>query len=198
MRKLLLLLPVIALIFTGCYPHYDPEISSSGGNQEEVLKNGSFELTSDGVIPELWNQSITGDPGFYYFSLDADNYKEGQNGLKVCYLESLARPDSILGAWGGLYQKIYTQNWDVSATHRLQYWFRTEIGNYQIRIFKNGSFNTPVLNQMCGPTNTWIFCDIPFTIDSSTEFIEIWITTKSSQANNGLVRGWIDDMKILK
>jgi hypothetical protein len=198
MRYVLLLsLFTITILLSGCYPYYEEDLGI-GGSKEQLPRNGGFELTADGVIPDSWTQTITGDPEFYYFSLDGEQFKQGNNGLKITFFEALSNPDPVQGAWGGLYQKISVSDWDVSTTYRLQYWYKVEIGNFQIRILKNGSFNTPLLSQVCGPTNTWLFSEIPFNIDSETEFIEIWIVTKTALANNGLVRGWLDDMKILK
>jgi hypothetical protein len=187
----------ISLIIAGCYPMED-DLLGPGGDSDRLPKNGGFETSTDGIIPEFWTASITGDPEFNFFSMNEEEMRGGNSSLKIEFFEALSNPDPVQGSWGGLFQKISTSDWDKSKPFRLQYWYRTEIGNFQIRILKNGSFNNVQMNQNLGPTNTWLYNEISFNLDQDTEFIEIWISTKTSQANDGLVRAWLDDMRLLK
>jgi hypothetical protein len=163
-----------------------------------LVQNPGFEESPGGAIPQSWLERLAGQPLFKFFSLTQEDKYSGDYGVKITYIESQANPHPVDGSWGGIYQHVYTQNMNSKETYSLSFWLKMVTGSMQVRVMKNGDFNQPLLYSELSATNQWQQHVIDFNIDEDTQFVEIWLNTKSGLAENGTVHGFIDDISIIK
>jgi hypothetical protein len=163
-----------------------------------IVVNGDFELSTTGILPDNWDQTLSGSPEFNYFEVSSDNVISGTNSLKVTYIDSLANPLPGFNPWGGLKQVISIEHLKPGDDYTISFWTRSEIGNMQVRLLKNGDFNAPVVSYIIPNDQEWTEHSVNFKIDAETTYLELWINTRSGFAANGLVKGWIDNLKIIR
>jgi hypothetical protein len=196
MMKIFFTMIVATIILNGCKVYND---LGPGEPSAYTIKNGSFEQTTDGVLPIYWKQTVTGTPNFNFFEVSGDDYKEGTRALRISYIDSLANPHPERGSWGGLSHQLKTDTWDKTKTYKLGFWYRSLEGNFLLRVAKNGNLDGATVAMFTAiNAPEWRYQEIEFSIDATTESLEIWISTKTSQSTNGKVTGWIDDMKIIR
>lgn len=204
MKKIYLLIITAALLlFVGCNMKKsnitDPVDTGGGVDLSKTILNSSFEQsTPDGLMPLYWLTRIAGHPAFNYFTLDKSTFKSGSQSLKINFDQSASNPDPVNGAWGGISQTIFINDLIPGQRYYLNFWFKSQTGNFQIRIAKNGEleFGKPLLSYIVSTPTDWTKQKIAFTIDSETNYLELWINTKTALAKDGLVTGWIDDVTI--
>lgn len=202
MKKYILIIAAAALIlFLGCNLKKDnitdPVDTGNGIDLSKSVLNNSFELSLDGLLPEYWLTRIVGHPAFNYFSLDKTTFKSGTQSLKIYFNQAESNPDSESGAWGGIYQTLFVNDLIPGQRYYLNFWFKSETGNFQIRLAKNGEIlEKPVLSFIVSTPTDWTKQKVAFTIDSETNYLELWINTKTALAKNGMVAGWIDDVSL--
>ncbi len=163
-----------------------------------LIKNGDFETSSDGVTPDFWLTRISGQPSFNYFSQSSESVQNGQKSLKIIYIDSLSNPDPGYAAWGGISYTILTSDMVEGIDYTLSLYVKADVGNFQIRLMKNGNFDSPMISYVVPTDSKWTEKKFNFKIDSDTNYLELWISTKPGQAYNGRVKGFIDNIKILK
>lgn len=201
MKKYLLILLGIILFFAGCNLKKDsitdPPADGPDIDLSNSIKNSGFEQSTDGVLPENWITRIVGHPSFNYFTLDKTVYKSGSQSLKIYFDQATSNPDSVSGAWGGIYQTIFVNDLKPGQRYYLNFWYKADVGSYMVRLAKNGDMNTDnILSFIVAAQSDWAQQKIAFTIDSETNYIELWINTKTALAKNGQVTAWIDDVKL--
>jgi hypothetical protein len=184
---------------------FSPSGARSGSNAESLtlpevnlLPNGDFEVSSDGKLPDNWLLRTAGTPEFDYFQVVNEPVQSGQRSVKVYYDGSRDTPDPILGSWGGLSHTILTNDWVVGKDYTLAFWVNAQIGNYMVRIVKNADMENPILSYVVYNENGWKEKKINFQIDGETNYIQVWVSTRPGQSANGIVTGFIDNMKIIK
>lgn len=163
-----------------------------------LIVNGNFESTNDGTTPNYWLQNIVGTPTFNYFAISPIAKHEGNNGLLINYIDSGANPPAGEAGWGGLIQTISTGNLLPGKVYSLSFWSKTITGSIQIRLFKNGLIDYPVVTYIVPNGQDWELHSFNFTYSPDISYYEIWINTKQSLANMGLVTAFVDDIKIVK
>jgi hypothetical protein len=200
-NKYLLILMLSAFFLTGCIKNDNisepPNDGDANVDLSHVIKNSGFESTSDGIIPEYWLTRIVGQPGFNYFSFDTTVFKTGGKSVKIYFNQGLSNPDPVSGAWGGLYQTMFVNDLKPGQRYYLNFWMKSETGRFQIRLAKNGDLiGRPLLSYIVSTPTDWVQQKVAFTIDTETNFIEFWVSTKTEFAKDGLVTGWIDEVKL--
>lgn len=163
-----------------------------------IVDNGSFESSADGVRADAWLYNITGDPLFNYFELSNQNTNEGSRSLMVSYVDSLKNSPASEPSWGGIRQVVSTSNLKQGEEYELSFWSMSETGSIHVRLLKNGDESNPVISYVIPHAQSWRQHKFPFKLDESTSYYEVWINTKTALAHNGYVRGWVDDVKIIK
>lgn len=184
---------------------YAPNGSLSGSNtgsldiaEVNLLPNGDFEVSSDGTLPDQWTQRLSGQPQFKYFQVTGESVQSGGKSVKITYNAAEDQPDSVTGSWGGLSQQVLTSDWVVGKDYTLSFWVNSQIGKYLVRVVKNGDLEKPLLSYIVVNENGWKEKKINFQIDQETNYVEVWISTRPGQATDGLVKGYIDNVKIVK
>jgi hypothetical protein len=198
MKKLLLVTTALFyLLLTGCQIHQNPLEAETREKDEFLIKNGSFEITSNGTLPLYWQQSSSTRPDFHYFKASEEDFVDGKRALKITYIDSLANK-RFDGSWGGLTYRINTEGWNRDKTYRIKFWYKALKGNFHIRVIKNGDTNTHFAMFTAMDQPEWREKILPFNIDKETEFIEVLISTKTAQATDGIVDGWMDDVRLTR
>ncbi len=163
-----------------------------------IVLNADFEESAAGTLPDNWDQTLSGNPQFDYFDVSSENVISGSYSLKVSYIDSLANPLPGFNPWGGLVQTISTAHLKAGEDYTISFWTRSEIGNMQVRLLKNGNFDLPVVSYIIPNDPEWTEHRVNFKIDAETTYLDLWINTRSGFASNGLVKGYIDNLKIIK
>lgn len=198
MKRLLLIFWFGILLTAGCVKYNPVEPGDIDDPENYKVRNGGFEESTDGVLPNYWQFSVTGNPEFNFYSINEEDVKEGKRSLKINYIDSLANPDEQLGSWGGLHYKIETDKWDVNATYKIAFWVKAVQGNFHVRVVKNGKNDNTFVFYTANNLLNWEYLELPFQITEDTEYINILISTKDLQSSNGRVIGWVDDVRILR
>lgn len=163
-----------------------------------LLPNGDFETSSDGTLPDQWILRLGGEPEFKYFQVTGESVQSGSQSIKITYDAAGDHPDSVWGSWGGLGHTLSTFNWVVGKDYTLSFWVNSQIGNFMVRVVKNGDMGDPFLSYTVVNEGGWKEKKINFQIDSETNYIEVWVSTRPGQAKDGIVKGFIDNMKLIK
>jgi hypothetical protein len=187
---------VFAYVESGKYT--GSNIVSASVPEVNLVVNSDFEQSVTGVLPDFWQQMLSGNPEFNYFDVSSENVNNGGFSLKVLYIDSLAHPAPGFNPWGGLVQTLSTSNLIPGDDYTISFWTRSEIGNMQVRLLKNGDFEQPLVSYIIPNDQEWTEHRINFKIDAETSSLELWINTRSGFAVNGLVKGWVDDIKIIR
>jgi hypothetical protein len=176
----------------------------SGSNAESIsvpevnlLPNGDFEQASTHV-PDQWLVRTSGEPRFNYFEVTNELVQSGQRSVVVQYNGAMDTPDPVHGSWGGLSHTILTDRWVPGKDYTLAFWVNGQIGNFMVRIVKNGNLEDPITTYTVTNEGGWKEKRINFRIDAETSKIEVWISTRPGQSVNGVVKGFIDNVKIIK
>ncbi|MGE5437247.1 MAG: hypothetical protein ACM3O3_08460 [Syntrophothermus sp.] len=163
-----------------------------------LLLNSSFETAMSDGKPEFWIERLSGNPTFNYFTVSNANVKIGNNALKIYYDDSQANPFPDHAAWGGLIQTLSNETLIKGKEYTLSFWEKSITGGYQVRISRNGNLEDNIVLYSVPSGKDWNQQKFNFKIDDSTNFIDIVISTKPSQAVGGFVEAYIDDIKIIK
>lgn len=196
MKQLFIYVLFILITFSGCKVNHITDNPPDDNGNSSIITNGDFESSVDNKTPDNWLETIVGSPSFNYFSIDKTTKQSGSNSLKVLYIDSLSHPDSVSGAWGGLYQVLALNNISVGTQYYLKFWTNVNRGKFQIRLLKNGDNQLPLLYYVAAPDSNWQQKTIAFQIDKETNFLWILISTKATLSDNGIVEGWLDNMSI--
>ncbi len=167
-----------------------------------LVSNGDFEQSKDGIIPDYWLTRLAGTPEFNYFNTTTETAAVGSHSLKISYDKSKDHPDSVWGSWGGIYTTISTNNMVVGKEYTLSFWVKADVGIFEIRLMKNNNFDVgerhPLIDEKIKAVEGWKQENLTFTIDEDTQYMELWISTGPGQSDNGIVKGYIDNVEILK
>jgi hypothetical protein len=172
-------------------------IVSTAIPEVNLIFNADFEQSSNG-LPDNWIQMVSGTPEFDYFQVSSENKQNGNTSLRVIYIDSLANPAPGLNPWGGLMQRIEAGKFLKNEDYAITFWTRSEIGNMQVRLTKNSNLEDPIVSYIIPNDQAWTSHTINFRVDADTEYMELWVNTRKGFAANGQVRGWVDNMKLIK
>lgn len=166
-------------------------------NNIALILNGDFEVSTDKKIPDNWITNIVGKPAFDFFDVDSTVMESGKNSLKITFIDSLSNPNPESGSWGGLYQILPITNLTAGQRYYLKFWAKSTIGNFQIRLLKNGVADNPILSYIVQPTPSWTEYKMGFQIDTTTTFMWILVSTKPALSKDGRVSGWLDNVGVI-
>jgi hypothetical protein len=162
-----------------------------------IVVNPGFENSQDGVFPDLWFERLSGEPDFRYFSVTKDFVHSGNKSLKIYYNEDQANPYSGRDPWGGLMQTISKIYLTAGRQYTLSFWAKSETGSFQVRLVKNNNLEDHLVSYIVPAKTEWSEQKLIFTADQSN-YYELWISVRPGFAENGTIKGYIDDLKILK
>lgn len=163
-----------------------------------LITNGSFETSSDGIKPNIWLYNITGTPQFDYFTLGQQHVSDGQKCLVVTYIDSLSNPPVDKIAFGSITQVIASGNLKYNEQYNLSFWAASDVGSIQVRLFKNGDTQNPIVNFIVPDGQAWQEFNFPFTYTSDMNYLELWINTKGALSKNGIVKAYVDNVRLMK
>lgn len=163
-----------------------------------LILNGTFETSSDGILPDFWLKNIVGSPAFNYFSVSSEAKHSGNYGLLITYDETQANPPSGQAGWGGLIQTLETGSFIPNEVYALSFWCKSVTGSIQIRLFKNGMTDNPIISYVVPGGQDWELHTFYFTYTSDINYYELWINTKQALSSSGKVKAYLDDIKIIK
>jgi hypothetical protein len=163
-----------------------------------LILNGSFETSSNGILPDFWLKNIVGSPSFNYFSVSSEAKHNGNFGLLITYDNAQANPPSGQTGWGGLIQTLETGSFISGEVYALSFWSKSVTGSIQIRLFKNGMTDNPIISYIVPGGQDWELHTFYFTYTSDINYYELWINTKQALASSGIVKAYLDDIKIIK
>jgi len=166
--------------------------------ETNLIVNGTFESSSDGISPDFWLKNIVGNPTFNYFTVSPAAKHSGNNGLLISYNETQANPPAGQAGWGGLIQTLATGSFKPNEIYALSFWAKSITGSIQVRLFKNGMIDNPIISYVVPSGQDWELHTFYFTYTSDINYYEIWINTKQALSNAGIVTAYLDDMKIIK
>lgn len=163
-----------------------------------LIINGNFETSTSGILPDFWLKNIVGNPTFNYFTVTPEAKHSGNYGLLISYDETQAYPPTGQAGWGGLIQTLETGSFIPQEVYALSFWSKSVTGSIQIRLFKNGMTDNPIISYVVPAGQDWELHTFYFTYTSDINYYEIWINTKQALSSSGIVKAYIDDIKIIK
>ncbi len=192
-------IPYYYRVYTGC------NLGKTAGSniisltlpEFNFVTNPGFETSDDGILPSSWLQYTEGTPSFKYYQLDKQTFKEGKSSVKIIYIDSLTVPGPR-GSAGGLTQPIYTSDLVEGLSYTVSFWAKVDIGRLQVLVVKNGDFTKILGGYYSSGVFDWTEQKFTFKTDSETRSILLWISTGEAFAKDGLVKAWIDNIKLLK
>jgi hypothetical protein len=177
---------------------------AAGSNFESVdipelnlVLNSGFENSSDGAFPDVWLQSISGNPGFNYFVRSQEAVHSDASSLKIYYDHALANPPEGRNPWGGLMQSISKVHLIEGREYTMSFWSKSDNGSFQVRLVRNSNLEDHLVSYIVPDKTDWSEQKFTFRVDNSN-YYELWISVRPGFAVNGTVTGYLDDIKILR
>ena len=162
------------------------------------VSNGRFEISSDGIKPDFWQTYSDGVPSYNVFTVDGSEYVDGKTSLKVNYIDSLIVPNFRGSKYSEISQKIFSNDFVAGKAYNLSFWIKSDKGQAEVRILKIGtSSDTIRVAEYFGPSEFgWSSKTVSFIMPENTSYLYLKISTKAQQSVNGLVKLWIDGLKL--
>ena len=182
MKRSLLLLPVLAISFAGCFREMSETV-----HDESAGLNGSFEIVRSG-LPVNWGvySPTTIPAGDYELSLDRQNFVHGKQSLKFTI-----RDCSDTGGWlsPGIFRETLAK---PDVTYKISFWIKTEGSAIRAEAGGVSAFEGKyvTLLESYDSIPEWTKIEYEYRMPESFDVLRIQI--------NGLSPGnlWLDDVRI--
>ena len=163
-----------------------------------LISNGRFEISSDGIKPDFWQTYSDGTPSYNIFTVDGSVYHDGKSSLKINYIDSLITPNQSGSNYSAISQQISSNNFIPGATYRLTFWVKSEVGRIRVRLTEYGTNDTVRVADYFGPNQyDWSNQNIDFTMPNNNPlYLFLVISSQYSLSINGVSRVWIDGLKL--
>jgi hypothetical protein len=164
-----------------------------------LISNGRFEISSDGIKPDFWQVYHNGTPSYNVFTVDGSEHVDGNTSLRINFIDSLFTPSpNGLQNYAEITQQIYSTNISSEKSYNLSFWIKTENGGQaRIILSKVGVNDTVRVLDYYGPSEyKWNQQNLNFVTPANTSYLVLRISTKRSQSVNGIARLWIDGVKL--
>jgi hypothetical protein len=155
------------------------------------IKNGDFEASSDGLLPDNWSFIVHHDGGDNIndrIVWDDEEYHNGSHSLRFT-------ADSLSESFYFIRQKIPVEELQIGQQYKISLWMKSKYGKLDLYLFDSKwDFR---LEFSVEEGTDWTHMERVFTASADADYYEVYMELYQPYSSpSGLIESWIDDVKL--